>query len=146
MSVLRRMSHSEYATWVAETIPVYAAEKVASGQWSEDTAMELSKKEYDGLLPNGVESPENYLFTVLDQAGTPVGALWFAVKTRFNARVAFVFDLSVLEKHRRQGHARRAFLALEQEVRNLGLAGIALHVFGHATGARALYAGLGYEP
>jgi ribosomal protein S18 acetylase RimI-like enzyme len=140
------MTQSEYAVWLAETIPAYAADKVASGQWAEDAALELSKKEYGELLPQGPETPENHLFTILDKEAVPVGVLWFAVKTKFNARIAFVLDVSVAEGRRRQGHARRALLALEDEVHRLGLSGIALHVFGHNTGAQALYAKLGYRP
>ena len=140
------MTQPEYRAWLAATIPAYATDKVASGQWAEDAALELSRKEYGELLPQGPETPENHLFTILDQKAVPVGVLWFAVKTKFNARIAFVFDVTVLEGRRRQGHAKRALLALEDEVRNLRLAGIALHVFGHNTGAQALYAKLGYQP
>lgn len=88
MPVLRPMTQPEYAAWLAATIPEYAADKVASGQWAEDAALELSKKEYGELLPQGPED----------------------------------------------------------EVRKLGLFGIALHVFGHNNGAQALYAKLGYQP
>jgi hypothetical protein len=35
MSTLRRMSITEYAEWLKESIPAYAADKVASGQWTE---------------------------------------------------------------------------------------------------------------
>ena len=146
MPVLRPMTQAEYAAWLAETIPAYAADKVASGQWAEDAALELSKKEYRELLPQGPETPENHLFTILDHEAVPVGVLWFAVKTKFDARIAFVLDVSILEGRRRQSHAKRALLALEDEVRTLGLSGIALHVFGRNTGAQALYAKLGYGP
>ena len=146
MSTLRPMTEPEYDAWVAEAVPAYAADKVASGQWSEDAAIELSRKEFEDLLPNGIETPENHLFTVLSPQGLPVGVLWFAVKNKFNARVAYVFDVAIQEEHRRQGHARRAFIALEDEIRQRGLAGVGLHVFGHNAAARALYAGLGYEP
>jgi ribosomal protein S18 acetylase RimI-like enzyme len=80
------------------------------------------------------------------QEGLPVGALWFAVETRFDSRVAYVYDIVIHESHRRRGHATRAFKALEDDARALGLAGIALHVFGHNTQAQALYAKLGYGP
>jgi ribosomal protein S18 acetylase RimI-like enzyme len=140
------MTQPEYAAWLAATIPAYAADKVASGQWAEDAALELSTKGYGELLPQGPATPDNHLFTILDEKAAPVGVLWFAVKTKFNARIAFVFDVTVLEERRRQGHARRALLALEDKVRKLGLSGIALHVFGHNAGARALYAKLGYGP
>jgi ribosomal protein S18 acetylase RimI-like enzyme len=56
-----------------------------------------------------------------------------------------VYDLAVKPEYRRQGHARRAFQALESEVAALGLSRIGLHVFSHNTGAQALYASLGYH-
>ena len=93
----------------------------------------------------GPATPDNHLFTILDADAAAVGVLWFAVKTRFNARIAYVFDVSIRPKRQRQGHALRAFQALDEEVRSLGLAGIALHVFGHNTAARALYDKLGFE-
>ena len=86
------------------------------------------------------------LFTITDLQDTAVGVLWFAVKARFNARVANVFDVVVWPGRQREGHAFRAFVALEDAVRRLGLSGIALHVFGHNKGAQALYAKLGFEP
>ena len=56
-----------------------------------------------------------------------------------------MYDIAVHPGHQRQGHATRAFAALEDEVRRRGLAGIALHVFGHNAGAQALYCRLGYQ-
>ena len=140
------MTHTEYAAWRTEAVPAYAADKVASGQWAEGESLQLSTKEYEELLPQGLETPDNHLYTVLDQEGSPVGMLWFAVQTKFNARIAYVFDVGVHENRQRQGHGSRALVELEGEVQRLGLAGIALHVFGHNTGAQALYAKLGYQP
>lgn len=54
------------------------------------------------------------------------------------------YEIVIHAQFQRQGHARRAFRALEDKVRQVGLSGIALHVFGHNTGARALYESLGY--
>ena len=146
MSSLRPMTRSEYDAWPAATIPAYAADKVASGQWSSEEALDLSKKEYDELLPLGLETPDNHFFTVVDSRSCAVGTLWFAVKIKFDARIAYVFDVSVLPERQREGHAFRAFLDLDAEVQRLGLSGIALHVFGHNTGAQALYAKLGFRP
>jgi len=140
------MTASEYTEWLAESIPAYAADKVASGQWSAEEALTRSQRENDELLPQGLETPENFLFTIVDSRSRPVGMLWFAVKTKFNAKIAFVFDVSVKPEFQRQGHAMRAFKDLEGEIRRSGLSGIALHVFGHNAGARALYSKLGYEP
>jgi ribosomal protein S18 acetylase RimI-like enzyme len=140
------MVESEYATWLEEAIPAYAADKVASGQWSQEASLELSRKENDELLPQGLETPDNHFYTIVDSESDAVGTLWFAVKTKFNSRIAYVFDISISPERRREGHAYQALLALEAEVRKLGLSGIALHVFGYNTGAQALYAKLGFQP
>ena len=146
MSNLRPMTPSDYAEWLAESIPAYAADKVASGQWSEDEALERSRQENDELLPQGLETPDNHFFSIVDAQSAAVGMLWFAVEAALHARAAYVFDVSVKPDRQREGHAMRAFEALEAEARRLGLTGIALHVFGHNAGARALYQKLGYEP
>ena len=146
MTALRPMVQSEYAAWLDEAIPEYAADKVASGQWAQEASLELSRKENDELLPQGLETPDNHFYTIVDSESNAVGMLWFAVKTKFNAPVAYVFDISISAERRREGHAYRAFLALEAEVQKLGLSGIALHVFGHNTAAQSLYARLGFRP
>jgi len=98
------------------------------------------------LLPQGLATPEHHFHTVVDAAGDAVGILWFAEKTKFGERIAYVFNIEIAPQRRRQGHALRAFQALEDEVRRLGLKGVALHVFGHNHAAQALYARLGYAP
>jgi ribosomal protein S18 acetylase RimI-like enzyme len=140
------MTTSEYAEWVEESIPGYAADKVASGQWSQEESLALSRKENAELLPLGLDTPENHFYAIVDSHSVAVGMLWFAVKKKFDARIAYVFDVSIRPERQREGHAMRAFLALEEEARRLGLSGIALHVFGHNAGARALYERLGFEP
>ena len=140
------MTEPEYSAWLEELIPAYAADKVASGQWTEAESVSLSKQESDELLPQGLRTPDNYLFTIVDASGVAAGMLWFAVQTRFNARIAYVYDICVYPERQRQGHAVQAFRDLEDEALRLGLTGIALHVFGHNAGARALYEKLGFEP
>ena len=144
MADLRPITEDEYRVWLETVIPEYATDKVTSGQWSEESALELSRKEYEELLPGGRSTDNNYLYTVLSSQGLPVGTLWFAAQERGKQRVAYVYDVTVAPEHRRQGHAFSAFQALELEVSRLGLEGIALHVFGHNHSAHALYVKLGY--
>jgi len=146
VSALRPMTASEYADWFEQSITGYAADKVASGQWTPEESLELARKELAELLPLGLETPGNHLFTVVDSQAVAVGMLWFGVKKRFGADIAYVFNVSVRPERQREGHAARAFLALEEEVRRRGLSGIALHVFGHNNAARALYDKLGFRP
>jgi ribosomal protein S18 acetylase RimI-like enzyme len=112
--------------------------------------LERSRADFDRLLPQGLATPDNLIFEIRagDHEGeveTVVGHLWVAVEWRFGGRSAFVYDLVISPQHRRQGHARRAFLALEEAMAELGIHQIGLHVFADNPGAQALYAGLGYR-
>ena len=140
------MNSVEYAAWSVASIPPYTADKVRSGRWAEAEATDLARKEFEQLLPQSQETPGNFFFTILNETGNTVGSLWFARAQRVGYEIGYVFDIVILQEHRRQGHAIRALQALETEASSLGLAGIALHVFGHNAGARALYTKLGFEP
>jgi ribosomal protein S18 acetylase RimI-like enzyme len=146
MSTLRPITAAEFDAWLQDAIPAFAADKVASGEWREDTALEQSRKAHSDLLPDGIDTKDNYLYAILGEEGQQVGFLWFAVRPRGRGSIAYVYSVDVWPRHRRQGHAHRAFIELESEVARLGLDGIALHVFGHNKIGRALYAKLGYEP
>jgi len=144
--VLRPITDSEYAAWLLQAVPAYAADKVASGAWKEEGALDRSREEHEALLPAGPNTADHHMFSILGESGETVGTVWFAAEERAKARVAYLYNIVVWPEHRRQGHALRAFRALDEEVRRLGLAGIALHVFGHNTAAQALYAKLGFKP
>lgn len=144
MSPLRPITDDEYTAWLATVVPEYAADKVASGQWPEDTALALSLQEYASLLPQGPATAHHHLYTVVDAQGAAVGTLWFVEEERARQRIAYVYDVHIVPAQRRRGHAWRAFQAMEREVAALGLGGIALHVFGHNRAAQALYLKLGY--
>jgi len=146
MATLVPMSDAEYAAYAEASVANYAAEKVAAGQWTEEESLALSKKSLDELLPRGRRTPDHHLFTILDGQSVAVGTIWIAVQVRAGQRIAYVYDVGIRAEQRRKGHAAAAFGALESKVRELGLSGIALHVFGHNVAAQALYAKLGYAP
>jgi ribosomal protein S18 acetylase RimI-like enzyme len=145
MTILVPMTEPEFSDYLAFAIPDFAKDKIESGQWAPADALELSRKGYAESLPQGLATPDNFLFTVRDGLSPKgIGMLWFAAQQRGTQRVAFVYDVSIDPEHQRKGHASRAFSALEVEVQKRGLAGIALHVFGQNTGAQALYHKLGF--
>lgn len=146
MTVLSPMTEPEFAAYLQIAIPEFAQDKIDSGQWAPEQALELSRSGYAEMLPQGVLTPDHYLFTLRDAGtGQDVGMLWFAAQVRGSQRIAFVYDVLVRTPYQRQGHARRAFAALEERAGTLGLTGIALHVFGRNTGAQTLYHQLGFE-
>lgn len=139
------MRAEAYASYLQAAVAGYAEDNISSGRWPRDGALQRSLGEFEGLLPQGLETPNQHLFEIRPaEDGPTVGFIWFAVEERHGIRGAYVYDLEVKPDFRRQGHAKRALLALEPIVGALGLPSIGLHVFGNNPGAQALYRQLGY--
>ena len=145
MIILYPMTEQEFSHYVTESTGDYAADKVASGEWTEDESLALAQEEINKLLPRGLATPDNYLFTLRAAPGsTALGVLWYAVRKRAGKQTAYIYDIVIRPEHQRRGYASAALQALEVEVARRGLAGIGLHVFGHNHAARSLYDKLGY--
>jgi ribosomal protein S18 acetylase RimI-like enzyme len=145
MTVLAPMREEVFAQFAERSIADYAEENIASGRWPAEGALERSKAEFRKHLPQGLATPNHYLFEIkADDEGSTVGYLWFAAEERHGIRGAFVYDVVIAEAYRRRGHATAAFLALESIVTGMGLSTIGLHVFGHNEAAQALYRRLGF--
>lgn len=145
MSVqLKPMTQSDFEAYIDYSAPLYAAEKVRSGNWTEDQADELARTEFQKLFPQGLETPDTYIFCIQDGANE-VGYLWISDQERGGKRVVWIYDIVIHEDFRRKGYATATFTALENYVRDeLGGNRVELHVFGHNHGARALYDKLGF--
>ena len=145
MSVLIPMSAETFVHYQAAAVAGYAKENVDSGRWPKDGAIERSQADFAASLPQGLSTPDNYLFEITaGNDGECVGYIWFAVVEKNGLRSAFVYDVEIKPEFRRKGHAEAAFNALEPLVLKLGLLSIGLHVFSQNTGAQSLYRKLGY--
>ena len=143
MITLVPMTDAEYQRFLEPAIAEYAQDHVTAGQWTAEEALEQSRKEFLGLLPDGVKTPNHYLFTLVNEAQQNVGMLWFTMR---GPHTAFVYDIRIDGAFRRRGYASQAFLELEQKARDLGATRISLHVFGNNHAAIGMYNKLGYEP
>lgn len=139
------MNESEFQAYRESAIAQYVRDHVKAGEWTPGEALRLAEQEYQRLLPEGLASPNQYLFTIEDEMfGTKVGVLWFAVRDEGAGPEAFVYDVRIFEEFRRRHYGTHAFRALESYVRKLGLTTICLHVFGDNLAARTMYEKLGY--
>ena len=138
------MTESEFEVYLEKAIPEYAADKARAGDWSEDDALELSRKSYQTLLPQGIKTEHHYLFRIqIEETGEKIGILW--MKHEAPRPHGFIFDISLDEAKRGEGYGKQAMLAIEQVAKDLGIETIGLHVFTHNPAALQLYKGLGYE-
>ena len=139
------MSETDYGRFLEWAIVDYAQAQVQAGTWQAADAQRLSEETFGHLLPDGPETPDQHLCSIIDRASDEtVGWLWYAVREREGDRYLVLNEFLIFEPFRRRGYGTAALTALEKEARTLGMSRIVLHVFGHNTPARALYAKAGY--
>jgi len=141
---LTPMTDREFEDFLERDIREYAAENVRAGYWSEAEALEKSRQAHDRLLPEGLKTRDQYLYT-LHEAGQAVGMIWMKAELDSPRPSGFVFDLFIDERFRQKGYASQAMLQLEEVARGLGLQQLGLHVFAHNRAATRLYEKLDYR-
>jgi len=140
------MLESELDKYLERSVPGYAEENVKAGYWSEDEALEKSRKVFDNLLPDGIKSKGQYLFQVEDtETNERVGIIWLNARIDIPHPSGFIYDIEVDEALRGKGYGKQTMLAIEEKARELGLKSIGLHVFFHNAVAKGLYEKIGYE-
>ena len=140
------MRDDEYETFHSRLITEYAAVNVEAGNWLEEDAVELSRKELEKLLPQGRDTPRTILFSADNSAGDYVGYLWIALERPDSSKpLAWIYDIEVAEAHRGKGYGRALLRAAEVETLKNGVPTLGLNVFGHNHVARKLYESSGYS-
>ena len=139
------MEQHEFEDYLARAIPGYATDNVTAGAWDGHGALENARKAYDQFLPEGLATPDQHLFSIVDTDGQmKVGIIWYMLREGSGSRSAFICDFEIDEKHRRKGYGRRALQRLEEELGKRGVSKVGLHVFAANVAARSLYESLGY--
>jgi ribosomal protein S18 acetylase RimI-like enzyme len=141
---LRPMSAAEFTAWTEPTIVSYAEDLARANGVPLDVTLLLAKAQFVQMIPAGADTPQTWLFIVVDDAGAGAGTLWLAANPQLES-VGFVYDIAIDEAHRGQGLGRAAMLLAEDVLRDAGYRQIQLSVFGFNDGARALYDSLGYD-
>ncbi len=140
------MTQAELDGYLDVAIAGYAQEHIKNGDWTEQEGLEKSRSEFAALLPNGIHSKGQYLYTVRDSVtGEAVGILWYADRERAGKSYAFIYDIEIRPEFRRKGYGAQALAALDEIVRARGMTEIMLHVFGSNKTARDLYERSGYQ-
>ena len=137
---LRPMTAGQFEDYRTEAVEGYAQERTEAGEPG-DIALANARESYARLLPDGLKSEGQWLWTAYD-GDLPVGLLWIGAHEPH----AIVYDVQVHAGHRRRGHGRAMMRAGAARCRAAGRTGLGLNVFAPNTGARALYDQLGYQP
>ena len=145
VTVLVPMCADGFGAFLEASAAGYADDNIKSGRWPREGAHDRAMSELKDYLPQGVDTPDNYLFDILaSPGGTAVGYVWCAIHDKYGQRSAFVYDVEIKPEFRRQGYAAGAFSALQEHLLTLGIQGLGLHVFAFNKGAISLYEKLGF--
>lgn len=143
---LRPMSDQDYKEYYGDSIVQYAQDMASAGNVSPEEAQAASEKQFNDLLPKGLDSAGQHLMTIWDVENERcVGMVWVGERKRRDVSQAVIYDIRVAEDLRGQGYGTQALEAVEAKVHEMGFPEIWRHVFGHNTGARKMYERLGYE-
>ncbi|MGR3208913.1 GNAT family N-acetyltransferase [Bacillus glycinifermentans] len=142
---LTPMSDKDFTAYRSYSIEHYAMEKVKAGTWTLAEALEKAEEQLRKLLPNGKESTNHRLFSIINENKDVIGWLWVYADPHHPQKEAFIYDFGLYEAYRGHGNGRQALLALEEEARRLGIEKLSLHVFAHNKTARRLYEKMNFE-
>lgn len=140
------MDPADYPAYLERGIREYAAEHVKTGNWKESEALEKSRAEFNKLLPDGVNSKNEFIYSIVDESsGQKLGILWVEIKMDQTPRRAFGFDFIIYEPFRGKGFGKQALQALDKLLISMDVESMGLHVFGHNATAFELYKKMGFE-
>ena len=143
---LRTMTQPEFDEYREHAVESLAFDLAEAHGTSPEEARQAAQRSFETLVPDGrLPAPDQHLYTILKN-GSPVGTLWFCVRSDRQTKEAFVLALWIEPSRRREGIGAATMQMLESLVGDLGIDCIGLNVFEHNRSARALYEGLGYVP
>lgn len=138
----REMSDDEFDKFAGWDILDYSQALIKSGLCTEENAFESAKKSFNGLLPQGKYTNDNFIYVVVNSYNEDVGIIWYQ---KYKEDIAFICDFLIFEKFRKQGYGKQTLLLLEKEAKEKGLNKILLNVFKYNKPAFLLYKSLKYK-
>jgi len=144
--VLEPMAESEYEIFLERTVREYAEENVKAGYWQQAEATKRSMEAHRKLLPDGLRTPDHYIFIARDKAsGNEVGCIWLRVEKDHVVPSGFIYAVFISKEQRGKGYGAGTMKAIEAKASEMGLRRLMLHVFTHNPVAIRLYESAGYK-
>lgn len=140
MIKLESLQQEDFERFLEREIRGYAEDHVRNGNWPADGALERSRKEFEFYLPDGIRTQDQYLWSLVDDAGNKIGVLWVQLKDH----KAFIFDFVIDEEFRGRGFGKQALTVMDETLKSMGAESVALHVFGDNVSAQELYKKMGF--
>jgi len=142
MLKLVKMQQEDFEPYHERGIREYADDHVRNGNWTAEESLERSRKEFEQLLPDGVNSRDQFLYSIIEEIDdNKIGLLWVQIKDQ----KAFIYDFVIDESFRGKGYGKQALVALDEKLKSMDVQSVGLHVFGDNVTAQELYKKMGYQ-
>ena len=141
--VIRPLREDEYGAFIERGLAFYVDDMVRAGI-DREVAQAKADKDLPQLLPDGLATPDHYMYAI-EHDGRFGGYLWLCDRDGELGHSLFVYAVEIDAEFRGRGLGRAAMVFAEDEARRLGIAKVALNVFGGNEVARSLYRSLGYD-
>jgi ribosomal protein S18 acetylase RimI-like enzyme len=148
MVQLEPMTETQFRSYLDTAVEDYAQAHLKAGDCAPEDALRLAQEDYKKLLPSGLQSTNNFMFTIHDNAlgkNESIGMVWFAVTAKRVVKSSFIYDLNIREDLRGKGYGRKVMEKVEELIQEMGIDTVGLHVFGYNHAARTLYEKMGYQ-
>jgi len=141
MVKLETIQQEDFDRFLEHGIREYAEDHVRNGNWPAEGALERSRKEFENLLPDGIHSKNQFLYSIIDDGNNKIGVLWVQVKDQR----AFIYDFVIDESFRGKGYGKQALIAMDEKLKAMSVESVGLHVFGDNITAQELYKKMGFQ-
>ena len=143
---VRPMAEDEFDEWHDSVMREYAASQAAAGAGTFEEHLARTREGQAALLPSGQQTPGMLFLHGVRDDGAVVGSMWISLEhPRGFQDCAFLYEIAIDERFQGKGYGRALLTAGEQVVREHGVSGLELNVFGDNARAINLYATAGYR-
>jgi RimJ/RimL family protein N-acetyltransferase len=133
------MTEEDFAAFLRKSIPEYAYDQMRAGNWTASEAVGKARAEFQQMLPNGPETPNAGLRSVLDETGQKIGMVWYYIDPSRTRKTAFLIDFFIFAEKRGKGYEAAALALFEEEARAQGVERVELQIFAHKDEEIELY-------
>ena len=144
--IIRRMTEDEFSYVYQWSVKQQTKELMEELNMSEEAAIKETVKEISEMLPNGLNTQDNYLMSIIEtESGEMVGFIWTLHEITAGRKQSFICDFAVWESKRGKGYGKNALCLAEQNAAEAGCLESVLFVNDNNHLAIDLYKKCGYE-
>ncbi len=142
---LREMTEKEFESYVLYSNEHHAVSLQKEKGISKEEAFMETEEGLKRMLPNGKDTPDNYLMVIERQEDAAiVGYMWYMYDHRREDTYLFLCDFFIFQEERRKGYAEEALCEMDEYARLFSCKKCVLFVGNENMGARKLYEKCGY--